>query len=671
MHPHRSLPIPLLLLISLALFSAPSAGAQATATKIIAAQCDADTFEYSASQISGPGQIYVVVKWKRADDSDSRGYPWDAVTCLVQGRNGGEPYVPMCETPTFGGLDGNGWRLSTAMVSVGDGSGSTIAADQALYVTVRPYVGEAKYELEVTFLPEGGSPVVLSSSPSPSTGTVLAASGDFLFDHPGDYHTVLQSWPGTGPNKVLADWDDHLAPRDGTYSMRVDNMALNWTCGWKDNGDGSFDKSVVVSNGVRPSRRFQAKWCATYPAIDVSAAVDASGNNTWPVGATYPKPGSLAFDAAPLLYTYAYPVEAVSTEADGWDGWTQLRNYPVTYNWSTEAESAASSSSVAASSEVYPVDFNDTTPGTGTPIPLGDRAAIVYRFWGTSFSWYYGLHPSGTHVLVYVDGDLQTTTTGGSTGSGPLAVDPETGNACVDLYGASATFGQFVTFGGFTEGDHVVRVVSDGHKNPASTTNNSHVLRHDAFLATTDPDDADPRSEDNLDGSTFYEWATGHDGCAQGGEYAYAYANSSVTAYSFYGDTVTWFYGVYAPNGNWWNSSPISGLYMYVATCHIDVNETSDWLFPLGGADGLPEEFPTPNLGSFSKYKYSGNSEWLEHYIADQWATLFGEETVTIDSVPLGNAENAFIGGIDSYNNLLTGKWWNSDGLATVLWYPY
>ena len=118
-------------------------------------------------------------------------------------------------------------------------------------------------------------------------------------------------------------------------------------------------------------------------------------------------------------------------------------------------------------------------------------------------------------------------------------------------------------------------------------------------------------------------------------------------------------------------------VYMRVASCHVDVNELSG-SFP--GWDSIPSGFPDPGLG-YDRYKFGGNSEYVEDWIANKWAARYGSEYVERDSVPLANAENAFTvnwtktvtrqlrRGIVS-RSVCGGKWWKSDGNATVLWIP-
>lgn len=139
----------------------------------------------------------------------------------------------------------------------------------------------------------------------------------------------------------------------------------------------------------------------------------------------------------------------------------------------------------------------------------------------------------------------------------------------------------------------------------------------------------------------------------------------------------------YAPNGTFWQTTWPTGqhVYMVVATCHVDVNE--GWFGDDGRYQPLPPECPPPSnpaLSIYSWWQFGGNSEFVEDYIANKWAASasFGPGMVEEDSVWLGNAVNAFevrgtysarVGkrtGTLKYG--VAGKWWKSNGMATVLW---
>lgn len=139
---------------------------------------------------------------------------------------------------------------------------------------------------------------------------------------------------------------------------------------------------------------------------------------------------------------------------------------------------------------------------------------------------------------------------------------------------------------------------------------------------------------------------------------------------------------VYAYNDTWWKRT--GHPYMAVATCHLDVNELTSATL---GWDTVPSGFPTPDLGlpSVTLYRFGGNSEYVEDHVADAWAeryptSIYPTATVERDAAYLGNVEDSFeiyskfVSGPPKRHRAraygVTGKWWNCDGWATILWMP-
>lgn len=128
---------------------------------------------------------------------------------------------------------------------------------------------------------------------------------------------------------------------------------------------------------------------------------------------------------------------------------------------------------------------------------------------------------------------------------------------------------------------------------------------------------------------------------------------------------------VYAYNGTWWHRKS-TDPYMVVATCHVDVNETMTDTTPAK----VPRGFAGPRYQPYTYYRFSGNSEHVEHYVAGLWAQTYGADDVAVDAVLLGNAENAFAVSRETEfpdppgGRIAYGTWWKSDGYATVLWWP-
>jgi len=110
-----------------------------------------------------------------------------------------------------------------------------------------------------------------------------------------------------------------------------------------------------------------------------------------------------------------------------------------------------------------------------------------------------------------------------------------------------------------------------------------------------------------------------------------------------------------------------------VASAHVDANEL---MWGHGGrlrrGAKLPRGAPDPGLAAFY-LKYGGNSEWAEQRVADLWADRFGSTCVARGAAPFGEAQDWFEveqQGCACGRRWVTGKWWRSDGRATVLLLP-
>jgi hypothetical protein len=110
-----------------------------------------------------------------------------------------------------------------------------------------------------------------------------------------------------------------------------------------------------------------------------------------------------------------------------------------------------------------------------------------------------------------------------------------------------------------------------------------------------------------------------------------------------------------------------------VGSAHADVNELmrGDGSRLRRGAT-LPRGAPDPGLGA-TYLKYGGNSEWAEQRLADLWEAKFGSTHVARNAVPLSDPIDHFEveqQGTQRGHIWVTGKWWRSDGRATVLTLP-
>jgi len=117
---------------------------------------------------------------------------------------------------------------------------------------------------------------------------------------------------------------------------------------------------------------------------------------------------------------------------------------------------------------------------------------------------------------------------------------------------------------------------------------------------------------------------------------------------------------------------PRHGSWVF-GTCHLDVNElmrADDR--GLRWADALPGSAPDPDVDA-ELIKYGGNSEWVEQLVADLWEGAYGPGRVRRGAVPLGEPQDWFQvarRGVHEGRSWVIGKWWRSDGRATVLTLP-
>jgi hypothetical protein len=110
-----------------------------------------------------------------------------------------------------------------------------------------------------------------------------------------------------------------------------------------------------------------------------------------------------------------------------------------------------------------------------------------------------------------------------------------------------------------------------------------------------------------------------------------------------------------------------------LGTCHLDVNELmAERDGELHWGAGLPKGAPDPGVAA-ELVKYGGNSEWVEQRVAELWEREFGTVFVERGAVPLGEPQDWFQvarRGSDRGRSWVIGKWWRSDGRATVLTLP-
>jgi hypothetical protein len=206
--------------------------------------------------------------------------------------------------------------------------------------------------------------------------------------------------------------------------------------------------------------------------------------NDWTGGSIYPKPGNLAYNAAPLWYTYSWGEDAGTSN--------------TAYFWSHLATTSANR-----------LSFSSDTAST---------SSITYTFFGDTLKWIYTKAPKAGIISVKVDGVEK----------GPI-----------DQYNAAVQYKQSSTFNGLGAGAHTVVIKSTGTKNAAST---GLFTYHDAFEAPGFSGDVHTNSENNMDGSTLYDWQRTTYAGASGTQFSSAKASSAAMAFTFNGTSITWKY---------------------------------------------------------------------------------------------------------------------------------
>lgn len=108
-------------------------------------------------------------------------------------------------------------------------------------------------------------------------------------------------------------------------------------------------------------------------------------------------------------------------------------------------------------------------------------------------------------------------------------------------------------------------------------------------------------------------------------------------------------------------------------TCHLDVNELMRWHGQrVSWGARVPPGVPSPEPQT-ELVKYGGNSEWAATLVADRWERRFGASCVARGALPLGEAQDWFQvaqRGTHRGRSWVVGKWWRSDGRATILTLP-
>jgi hypothetical protein len=459
------------LVVAFVAIAAPGAFA-GQITKIQYSQIGVDTYSFTCPTGSGAKNFVATLSWTDMSGGTIDGWPTSEVDLLLQGPDAAGsgatgPYEDLTDESFYPGST----PFTTNAVTL-------LAKGSTYYITVQPWLADTKYTLDCKI---NGTEI----TGFPKTGTAYGAGGDVFIPSNGTWHSCVQWWPGTSSSYSQA-WNDYTYGRDtdDVFAEGVDTTftspqtAVTTPVDGVTHGTGTDAYTDPVGN----------IWALACPQIWGTAATP----NSWPTGASYPKPASLAWTASGDWYTYSFTDTSKADAPAYFYGFT-----------SVAAASQRSYSSAASAS-----------------------STISYKFYGPQVQWIYPTYTKGGIQKVTVDGVSQGT---------------------IDQYSAAITYGVAHLFSGFAPNAyHTIVITGNGTKNAASTGN---FIYHDAFNAPSDPNDTTPLAENNLDGTTSYMWGTSANPAASGGSYSSTKATSSAVAFTWKGTSITWKYPTYTKGG--------------------------------------------------------------------------------------------------------------------------
>jgi len=464
----KNIVLSLLLLVVVALMTFAPAAFAGRVTRIMLAQENVDVYMYKATT---GGDFTCSLIWKNADDSTGPTYPAGSVNVILQTVYPSEGPGPYQDVDAADLYDVDMNPVSNS------GTPLTLVADQEVWVTVNPYIGDYKYTLTTNFTGTGqwygkdGAQAPVSTKTTTTDGWAYGVGGEVYVRTIGDWYSCGQYWPGDEAlDTALTNWSIYVSDRADYVSGYWPEWtyAYTWTSGtaklWTGNGEPS-------SSGTNYSNLKTANVNMWY-AVDPQTWSALKVPNEFPAGTgfIYGKPGSITFQQAPLWYTYSF-MDAAATKP-GYT-WGSVSPASVT-DWSPTNPNAPSKRSYTSSS--------------------GSASTITWRFQGNDFSWVYSKGVKGGINSVKVDG------VAGITPKGEI----DQFNATF-VYKQKTDYNLTTDFGiaaGATDAWHTVVVTGTGRTNSTSVPAQRFIY-HDAFI---DPDDVTPYAENNYDGQTLYTW---------------------------------------------------------------------------------------------------------------------------------------------------------------------
>jgi hypothetical protein len=331
-------------------------------------------------------------------------------------------------------------------------------------------------------------PSIDSLLPSSGAGTSSTFTGTFSDQAGASSITVVQFWFDS------TSADCHLAYFPSTNQIYLDSSAnnSNWI------GNGTPGSGGVLNNGV-----------CTLTLASSSASQS---------GTTLQVSASLSFAVSGV-----YAEKLAATNATGTNGWVSFGNWTVggtvpgagvyddrdahlVYSGSW---GQASNPGLYASTESYTQVANDS---------------LTFQFSGTQISYVYTMATNLGYFNIMIDGNTIQ-----SNVDGYLA--PTGGNA-------NYLWQKIWTYNGLTAGNHTIKIVATGTKNPSATDT---YIAADAFIVGTSYNDNSP--------SVSYAgtWTSASAAGLWAGDEHYSNVTSNSVTFTFTGTFVTY---VYAPFTN-------------------------------------------------------------------------------------------------------------------------
>jgi hypothetical protein len=450
--------VALVVTLALMVVSPALAGQQ---TRILYGLENEDYYTYTPT---AAGYLEIQISWQD-DAGGTPGYPVAEVDGVCQAWNS-------AESEAYWDYDLAGLYASTnPEVDVLQVTADMVG--EPVYVGVTPFVGDVPYRIQLGWGTKANGPftnVYDSGAINPATSP-RAHGIDAKFYLPAiagattPWHSV-SIWPGSSSGTQYADYDDYVWNYD--YAKTIAN---NWS---------SLNYYGPLVTDVSVGKALTGDWFIAAPEVWTAAAVP----NDWTGGSIYPKPGNLAYNAAPITYTYSWGQDATTAN--------------TAYYWAPLT--SASAGRLSYSSAV----------STG--------AKITATFYGTSVTWVYTKNSASGVAKVTIDG-----------------VDKGT----IDQYNATPLYKQSTTYSGLSAATHTIVIENNKTKNPASSKT---FINHDGFVAPGFSGDVHSDMQNNMDGSTLYDWARLTSASASGGFYSSDLSTGAMLAFSFEGTSITWKY---------------------------------------------------------------------------------------------------------------------------------